>query len=391
MRVKYFSIFYSMPTRIPLLLTAIVFLASCQRTSDEAVSDAPSNIPAADANAEALKPGTDRVANTTPPKDKGFDTGGGYRVMLRHGLDDADSATLEVELVREAAPDSVLKVATLRKTAENPRVLRADTTWIVLIQQSDYGFGDPMKLFLDPTTKKLLKSVSFRSRDGLDVFDDTTTARMLNVPVELIRGLKEREPKPKPDEPWDAALPKVLRDHPMPQPTYSDFARARPGRVEDGYDSATAEIGEAPGPVQVVGDRLWFGKSFYDGEGATGIGGVGYFETTTSRYTFLNIPEIVGWSASAILVDKDLWIGLVGHPEGADYSGGLLRHDFQTGATRKYEVKDVILSIRRWNNWTYLATPNGLLVLKGDEITDRYVVEPKIDETFELIHLRGPS
>ncbi|HMG71281.1 MAG TPA: hypothetical protein VK544_09225 [Gemmatimonadaceae bacterium] len=379
-----------MPTRIPLLLAAIVFLASCERTNDHTVPSASSTTPVAAASAETLKPDTGRV-NPKTPKADGFDAGGGYRVMLRHGLDKTDSATLEVELVREAAPDSVLKVATLRKTADNARVLRADTTWIVLTQESDYGYGDPMKLFLDPKTKKLIKSVPFSREEGLDVFDDTTAARMLNVPVELIPGLKEREARPKPDQPWDAVLPKVLRDHPIPQPTYSEFARARPGRVEDGYDSAGTDIGEFPGPVQVVGDRVWFGKRFYDGEGLTGIGGVGYFDTTTSKYTFLDIPEIVGWSVSAILVqDKDLWIGLVGHPEGADYGGGLLLHDLQTGKTTKYDVKqDVVLAIRRLNNATYLATPTGLLVMKDGQITDRYLVEPKIDETFDLIHLPG--
>ena len=159
--------------------------------------------------------------------------------------------------------------------------------------------------------------------------------------------------------------------------------------MADGYDSAYTEIGEGPGPIHVVGDRLWFGKTFYDGEGATGIGGVGYFDTTTSKYTFLTVPEIVGWSVSAILVEgKDLWIGLVRHPEGADYSGGVLRHDLQTGTTTKYDVKDVILSIKRWNNSTYMATQNGLLVLKGEQLTDCYIVEPRIDEAFELVRLR---
>ena len=378
-----------MTIRIPFLLAAIVSLSSCDRTSGHTVPAASSVTPVAVANAEALKPDTERV-NPKAPKAEGFDAGGGYRVMLHHGVDKTDSATLEVELVREGAPDSVYKVAALRKIADNARVLRADTTWIVLIQQSDYGFGEKTKLFLDPKTKKLIKRVPFSQYEGLDVFEDTTAARMLSVPVELIAGLKEREARQKPDEPWDAALPKVLRDHPIPQPTYSEFARARPGRVEDGYDSASTGIGEIPGPVQVVGDRVWFGKRFYDGEGETGIGGVGYFDTTKSKYTFLDIPEIVGWSVSAILVqDKDLWIGLVGHPEGADYGGGLLLHNLQTGTTTKNDVKDVILAIRRWNNVMYLATPTGLLVMKGGQITDRYIVEPKIDETFDLIHLPG--
>ena len=72
-----------------------------------------------------------------------------------------------------------------------------------------------------------------------------------------------------------------------------------------------------------------------------------------------------------------LWAGLVTHPEGADRSGGLIRHDLKAGRTRKYQVDDVIHRITRWQDAIYLSTSNGIYVLKGERFV-RYRVEPDI-------------
>ena len=174
----------------------------------------------------------------------------------------------------------------------------------------------------------------------------------------------------------------------MPASSYAEFARARPERVSDGYDSASTQIEEKIGPFQVVGDSIWFGKTFYDGEGTTGVGGVGYFTTSRSEYTFLKIREVVRWSVSAIMVeDQSVWIGLVEHPEGPDYSGGLLRYDLKSGTTEKYPIDEVVLRIKRWNDRVYLATSRGLSIMEGGRLNDRYAVEPDIDGKFQLVHL----
>src|SRR5580658_3200125 len=43
-----------------------------------------------------------------------------------------------------------------------------------------------------------------------------------------------------------------------------------------------SEFNETIGPHQVEGNRLWFGVTFYDGEGWTGTGGFGYFDASTA-------------------------------------------------------------------------------------------------------------
>lgn len=262
-----------------------------------------------------------QIAESDAPKVVDSLTVAGYTVVLKTKRDEVSHAvTLIVQLVPTDKGKPAMQVVSLSDIDIEHRLIRADTNEIVIGREGTYGPIELMKLFLDPVTKVMLKRVTFSPTAGLDVFSSRQAAAALKLPEDLIRALKEREPTPKPGEPWDTVLLPQLKSHPMPEPTYAEFARARPHRVEDGYDSASAAIEEIPGPVQVVGNRIWIGKRFYDGEGTTGIGGVGYFDTTASKYTFLSIPEVVGWSVSALLVDDTtLWIGLVEHPEGADY------------------------------------------------------------------------
>jgi hypothetical protein len=172
----------------------------------------------------------------------------------------------------------------------------------------------------------------------------------------------------------------------MPQSTYAEFARARAHRVEDGYGEGDTVLGEEPGPYQVVGSRIWFGKVFYDGEGHTGVGGLGYFDTKTSRYTFVPVSMIADWSVSAILIEEDAaWIGLVGHPEGEAYGGGLLRYDLRSRTTRKFPVEEVVYQIVRWKDRVYVATKNGAYLVQGNRLVKRYRVEPDSDNRFIIV------
>src|SRR5262245_13695439 len=36
---------------------------------------------------------------------------------------------------------------------------------------------------------------------------------------------------------------------------------------------------------ELSGNRLWFGVTFYDGEGITGVGGIGTFDLSTGQYS----------------------------------------------------------------------------------------------------------
>jgi hypothetical protein len=351
-------------------------------TQEVAVGDSSARIDTTDKSASTESP---------PPRleiyyDKPIDSK--YRLVLTRVRDSLSHVVgLRVQLVDTAARERSSDVATLPPSDFGLKVVRADSTSIAFSRHGDYGQEMSVKLFLDASSKKPVKRVDFSPWAGLDSISDGDAAIALNLPEAVVRGMKERDPRPAPGEPWDKYLPQVLKDHPMPGSTYADFARTRPERVKDGYDSTSA-IGETPGPLQVDGSRIWFGKTFYDGEGTSGVGGVGYFDTIKSKYTFLTIPELARWSVSSLLVDdQTLWIGLVGHPEGADYSGGLLRHDLKTGNTTKYPIDDVVLRIKRWNGRVYLTTGGGASVIEGDKLIARYLSEPDLNGKFVLLRI----
>jgi hypothetical protein len=243
------------------------------------------------------------------------------------------------------------------------------------------------KLFLDPASKRLLKKIDFSQYAGLDSAPDAEAAIALSMPDTLVKALKNTNASRSLKEPWDSLPPAALREHPMPKPTYNDFARLRPDAVQNGNGEGTY-ISDAPGPFQVVGDRIWFGKVFYEGEESSGIGGVGYFDTTRSTYTFPNVPGLTGWSVSALLVeDQTLWIGLFGRGEGGGGGAGLVRHDLKSGATQKYPIDEEILRMKRWDTRLYLSTTNGVWVIEGGRLTDRYTVEPSIDGKLGLVRI----
>ncbi|MBL8232333.1 MAG: hypothetical protein JNL98_27805 [Bryobacterales bacterium] len=85
---------------------------------------------------------------------------------------------------------------------------------------------------------------------------------------------------------------RTMRSYPFPKSTWDEFASARPQRVKNGYARGFAQFEERIGPHQVFNGVLWFGKTFYDSEGMTGIGGFGYFDTDQRRYRIYSPPPV---------------------------------------------------------------------------------------------------
>ncbi len=184
----------------------------------------------------------------------------------------------------------------------------------------------------------------------------------------------------------------------LPKSTFEELARYRPAeaRPHERYhrDRSSSPIddeddifeGEGIGPHQIVEDRFWFGKSFYDGEGSTGIGGFGYFDPEAKRYVLFSPPEIIPWSVSALWVgERNIWLGLVHHGEWGSSAGGLLRFNRSGGRTTELGLSEsygyqIIRQIkskgRRFE--TYLATNVGLFVDNWGRLT-RYFFEPMLD------------
>ena len=284
-------------------------------------------------------------------------------------------------LMKTGDPDLVWELAILAgKDDLRVEVERADDSSIVLSRFGNYGMQTgSVKLFFDVTSKRVLKQIEFAPlpvRQILAVNDDlyfvvgaereTVLARLdEGVPIVAVGA----ETEPALARAWDAPAARVTPFVPssfgarreylpigsqglfaaslvfqphtravegvaervgdeyklyeLPKSTYEEFARARSGRVRDGYRPDVAAFEEVIGPYQIVGNRFWFGKTFYDGEGVTGVGGFGYFDPGQRKYVVFSLPEIAPWSASALLVEeKDIWLGLARHPEGVTYSGG---------------------------------------------------------------------
>ena len=176
----------------------------------------------------------------------------------------------------------------------------------------------------------------------------------------------------------------------LPKSTFEQFARLRPDMVRSGYGPESISEKGWIGRYQIFENRFWFGKTFADIEGHTGIGGFGYFDPDERRFVLFFPPEIAGSSVSALLVeDEEIWIGLVSHGF-QDYSDGLLRYArkskdvkrFIVGENRchggRYCSHEVITQIKRWKDSLYLATTNGLFVLQENYLT-RYDFEPNLE------------
>jgi len=280
------------------------------------------------------------------------------------------------------------------------RIARVDNRSAVVQRSvSDYGIAHTsLKFFFDLAARKLLKVVEFDPRASVvriqpsengvcahvrtgetaftscgDEHTQVITAQM--GPADNLPEL--RHPL------LDAASP---IPEPLPQSTYDHFARARPDRVRDGYTREGTEIDERVGAHQPVGDRIWFGKAFYDGEGTTGVGDIGYFDVRTRRFTMMSVPELAAWSVSALLVETDaVWAGAVTFPEGAERSGGLIRYELSTRTVTRYNIPDIPITMFRKDNTLCIGTSNGLYFLRDGRLT-RWRFEPNLEGKIEPVH-----
>ena len=239
---------------------------------------------------------------------------------------------LRVHLInRRRSRDTTLLITVQDERRLEYRIIRTDDSTIVIGREDTYQSLARLKLFLDPRQKFVAKRIDYPPDIGLRAVDEREVTRVLEVDTEVVQRLKRT---PVADYSGDqSGLPRELREHPMPQSTYAEFARARPKKVREGPEYR--ELEEQPVACQVVGSRIWFGKAFREDEGI-GVGGLGYFDTITSNYTFLDVPGLADWSTSALLIEEDAaWIGLAAYPEGETLGGGVLRYDFKSRTSRR--------------------------------------------------------
>ena len=259
----------------------------------------------------------------------------GWPSPLKHFRWNRDDL-LGLFLMKTGDPDLVWELAILaNKHDVRVEVERADDSSVVLSRFGNYCIQtDSMKLFFDVTSKRVRKRIEFAPlpvRQILALNDDlyfVVGTRKQTVMARLDEGAPivavGAETEPALARAWDAPAARVTpfvsssfgtrreylpigsqglfaaslvfqrharavegvaervgdeyKLYELPKSTYEEFARARPGRVKNGYRPDVTACEEVIGPYQIVGNRFWFGKTFYDGEGVTGIGGFGYFD-----------------------------------------------------------------------------------------------------------------
>lgn len=304
-----------------------------------------------------------------------------------NGRDPAAGGTLRVTLQERGTPRTWVLLSSRIRDDQVFTVERATARVIVLSWLSEpYGSKEGhVKLFLDLAKKQIAKRIDYKYAQDLSFASDRDAAAALAITLKEVEQLRRRGvfsiagPRP--------SLPHLFTEHPLPQSTTAEAIAIRPQFKANGWTAGDIGVNETVGAFQQVGARMWFGKSFYDAEGETGIGAIGWLDQA-GAYSFLNIPALVAWSVSALLVEPPgVWAGLVHHGEGATTSGGIMHHDLQGGRTGIQQVPDVIHSIVNIKGVLFLGTERGLYILRGGVVT-RYRMEPAIDGRFVVISQR---
>ncbi len=159
--------------------------------------------------------------------------------------------------------------------------------------------------------------------------------------------------------------------YPLPQSSYDEYKSLRPEEAR--INSITADKynrQEVIGPMQIEAGNIWFGNNYYDGEGETGVGAFGYFDTSTRKYTLFSPPEVAPYEVSAILVDPgQVWLGLDSFTEDiSTVPGGLLRWDRSTHAAHFYPLEFGITKIQRQRDLLRLDTRYGYALFRDGAV-----------------------
>jgi hypothetical protein len=134
------------------------------------------------------------------------------------------------------------------------------------------------------------------------------------------------------------------------------------------------------GPWAIDGNRFWFGKTFYSGEGNTGTGGFGYFDADTRRFTLLAPHAVTRSAASAILIQPDaIWLALAYYGEYNNTGRGVVRYDRRAQTTSRFDIGGSVgLLFTSFADRVVLAVEDGIIIFRGNEMNG-YIVDQTTD------------
>jgi hypothetical protein len=408
---------------LPLLIIAVSRMAPAATAPDQAVFNVirhsdPTLVSERTLYRNVLAPGLDLVIAIGGPAEWALDT------PETSGFSWNEKQKLGLVLQEKARPDRVYLLALAAGSLDcGPRIERATSTDTVISCRGEKSYqGMNQKFVYDVRAKALVSHFAYQPFAMMRVFNDSgrtvfVGSDLMNVGSELMKfvavefrpgGSPEFRILPKGEAAqWSARVGIALmpddsvpirfgdgdtftfdhgsivdshgKKYPLPQSTYDDFAKARPGRVADNYVREGTIIEETIGPVQLEGDKLWFGKTFYDGEGNSGVGGFGYFGAKDRQFHLFLPPEVADFSISAMLVEPDtVWMGILHSGEWGGSPAGVLRYDRKTHTVHKYDLPDAVNGLVTSGNRLLASTSSGIAVIEGNETT-RYFVDRTTD------------
>lgn len=192
-----------------------------------------------------------------------------------------------------------------------------------------------------------------------DVQDRMTATRELRAPANSYRVSRK-------------GVYDLVRDtlYEFPRHDYEHLQKYRPRFAGQPDLERIYTICDMIGPYQFLGRKIWFGTTFPDAEGATGLGGIGFFDVDEKCYHMHYPKDLADWSTSSIWVgEKYAWVGLVNRSEYNRFPGGLLRYNVRSGETRKYDIDAEIRKIYGFGDDVFVGTSDGVYVISGEETT----------------------
>jgi hypothetical protein len=343
--------------------------------------------------------------------------------MADYGFWWGNKVTLGIFLQQRDQPGLVYKIAVENGPSIDEgfiRVERATATDVLLLCTPEKGRPGPyLKYVYDIRAKALVKTVIYHpypmervavsGGKAMVVGGDRDRPAALEYaaeatpPFQLLRGAEALRLMTKESKPVrfgaanqfllsraEGKAPVVIsagKSYALPQSTYEDFAAARVESVKNGNSRQSTTINEQIGPWQLAEGTIWFGKTFYDGEGHTGVGGFGYFDVEKKAYRMFSPKAVRDQSISAIFVEPDaVWLGLVHNGEWGSSGGGFVRFDRATEHVERYELQEIVGGMARVGDRMTMATTIGVAMLAGN-VLRRFIVDETTDGRLRVVEL----
>lgn len=180
---------------------------------------------------------------------------------------------------------------------------------------------------------------------------------------------------------------------PLDYPDVERLRRARPDHLARVPDEAIT-IDVDVGPVTDDGRRVWFGLTFYDGEGLSGVGGLGWLDPSTREAQLIHPPPMADFSVAAITAhDGGLLLGLATIPEGAVIGRGLGRYDPASGSFERILERGYIRGIVAHEERVFAVASEGLIEIAPEQgLLRRWRLFPtrSLREAPHVVPERGP-